>query len=177
MLLPILKFPDQRLRDKSTPVSAEEISHPEFQALLENMFETMYTAPGVGLAAVQIGVLQRVMVLDIGINEGQLIKRDPKVIVNPEIVHREGKITWEEGCLSCPDLIVPVERSQRVLVKYLDRAGKPQEIEGQDLLAVALQHEVDHMDGVLILDRLSRLKADLYREKLLKGEKKQVVVR
>jgi peptide deformylase len=117
------------------------------------------------------------MVLDIGINEGQLIKRDPKVIVNPEIVHREGKITWEEGCLSCPDLIVPVERSQRVLVKYLDRAGKPQEIEGQDLLAVALQHEVDHMDGVLILDRLSRLKADLYREKLLKGEKKQVVVR
>ena len=124
MLLPILKFPDQRLRDPSLPVPLETIASDEFQTLLQNMFETMYTAPGVGLAAVQIGVHQRVMTLDIGINEGELIKRDPKVVINPEIVVREGEIVWEEGCLSCPDLVVPVKRSQRVVVKALNRHHK-----------------------------------------------------
>jgi peptide deformylase len=174
MLLDILKYPDKRLRDPSTPVDPREISTPEFQALLEDMFETMYAAPGVGLAAVQIGVMKRVMTLDIGINEGQLIKRDPKVVINPEFIASEGSLVWEEGCLSCPDLVVPVERFARVKVKALDREGKPIEVDGENLLAVALQHEIDHMDGILILDKLSRLKQDLYKDKIKKG---QVVVR
>ena len=170
MLLPILKFPDQRLRDPSLPVPLETIASDEFQTLLQNMFETMYTAPGVGLAAVQIGVHQRVMTLDIGINEGELIKRDPKVVINPEIVVREGEIVWEEGCLSCPDLVVPVKRSQRVVVKALDRVGKAFEIDATELLAVALQHEIDHMDGIMIVDKISRLKMNLYKEKIQKGQ-------
>ncbi|HCU23659.1 MAG TPA: peptide deformylase [Deltaproteobacteria bacterium] len=169
MLLDIVKYPDKRLREKSTPLGLEEIAAPEFQALLDNMFETMYAAPGVGLAAVQIGVMKRVMVLDVGIPEGQLIKRDPRVLINPEFISQEGEVVWEEGCLSCPDLAVPVQRAQRVVVRSLDRHGKPQESAGENLLAVALQHEVDHMDGILILDKLSRLKQELYRDKLKKG--------
>lgn len=171
MLLPIVQFPDPKLRTKSLPVRAEEIANPEFQALIRDMFDTMYAAPGVGLAAVQIGVHKRFMVLDIGIGEGELIKRDPKVVVNPEIVLREGEVIWEEGCLSCPDLLVPVKRSLRVTVKALNEKGEPYEISGEDLLAVALQHEIDHMDGVLIVDKLSRLKMNLYRDKLGKGQR------
>jgi len=174
MVLDILKYPDKRLREKSLPVKPEEITTVAFQKLLDDMFATMYEAPGVGLAAVQIGVLKRVMTLDVGIHEGELIKRDPKVVINPEIVVKEGSVVWEEGCLSCPDLLVPVERAQRVVVKALDREGKSWEITGEDLLAVALQHEVDHMDGILILDKLSRLKQDLYKDKVKKG---QTVVR
>ncbi len=174
MVLDILKYPDKRLRERSQPVKPEEIGSVAFQKLLDDMFATMYAAPGVGLAAVQVGVLQRFMVLDVGIPEGELIKRDPKVLINPEIVSKEGEVIWEEGCLSCPDLTVPVKRAQRVLVKGLDRQGQPYELAGEDLLAVALQHEVDHMDGILILDKLSRLKQDLYKDKVKKG---QVVVR
>ncbi len=174
MMLDILKYPDKRLRERSAPVKPEEINSVAFQRLLDDMFATMYAAPGVGLAAVQVGVLQRFMVLDVGIPEGELIKRDPKVLINPEFVSKEGEVVWEEGCLSCPDLTVPVKRAQRVVVKGLDREGKPYELTGEDLLAVALQHEVDHMDGILILDKLSRLKQDLYKDKVKKG---QVVVR
>lgn len=174
MVLDILKYPDKRLRERSAPVKPEEINSVAFQKLLDDMFATMYAAPGVGLAAVQVGVLRRFMVLDVGIPEGELIKRDPKVLINPEFVSREGEVVWEEGCLSCPDLTVPVKRAQRVVVKGLDREGRPYELSGEDLLAVALQHEVDHMDGILILDKLSRLKQDLYKDKVKKG---QVVVR
>lgn len=170
MLLDILKYPDKRLRDASALVDPREIQTPAFQELLDDMFETMYAAPGVGLAAVQIGVMKRVMTLDIGINEGQLIKRDPKVVINPEFIKKEGTLVWEEGCLSCPELVVPVERFERVRVRALDRQGQPIELEGDNLLAVALQHEIDHMNGILILDKLSRLKQDLYKDKVKKGQ-------
>lgn len=173
-MLEILKYPDKRLREKSQEVELDEIGKAYFQELLDEMFHAMYAAPGVGLAAVQIGVLKRMMVLDIGISEGELIKRDPKVVINPTFKLREGEVIWEEGCLSCPDLVVPVKRAQRVVVEALDREAKPVLLEGQDLLAVALQHEVDHMDGILILDKLSRLKQELYRDKVKKG---QTVVR
>ncbi len=173
-MLEILKYPDKRLREKSQAVNPEEIGKAYFQELLDEMFQAMYAAPGVGLAAVQIGVLKRMMVLDIGISEGELIVRDPKVLINPTFKLREGEVVWEEGCLSCPDLVVPVKRAQRVVVEALDREAKPILLEGQDLLAVALQHEVDHMDGILILDKLSRLKQELYRDKVKKG---QTVVR
>ncbi len=162
MLLDILKYPDKRLREKSLPVQPEEIASFAFQTRLDDMFETMYAAPGVGLAAVQVGVLKRVMVLDVGISEGELIKRDPKVVINPEFILKEGEVIWEEGCLSCPDLLVPVKRAQHVVVKALDREGKPFELEGTELLAVALQHEVDHMDGILILDRVASLAFDVF---------------
>ncbi|HKX12907.1 MAG TPA: peptide deformylase [bacterium] len=173
-MLEILKYPDKRLREKSQEVEPDEIGKAYFQELLDEMFHAMYAAPGVGLAAVQIGVLKRMMVLDIGISEGELIKRDPKVVINPTFKLREGEVIWEEGCLSCPDLVVPVKRAQRVAVEALDREAKPILLEGQDLLAVALQHEVDHMDGILIIDKLSRLKQELYRDKVKKG---QTVVR
>jgi peptide deformylase len=170
MFLDILKYPDKRLREKSTSVPKEKISSKDFQTLLDNMFDTMYGAPGVGLAAVQIGILQRVMVLDIGIQEGEMVKRDPHVLINPEFIQKSGSLVWEEGCLSCPELIVPVQRSQQVSVRGLDRKGKPVEMAASQLLAVVLQHEIDHMDGVLIFDKLSRLKQDLYKDKVKKGQ-------
>ena len=170
MPLEILIYPDKRLREVSTPVEAGEISTPEFQKLIDDMFETMHAAPGIGLAAVQVGVLKRFMVLDIGIEEGEVVKRDPRVVINPEFTHQEGEVIWEEGCLSCPELIVPMKRFQKVTIQSLDREGKPHHLTGEDLLAVALQHEVDHMDGKLIIDQISRLKRNMYTEKIRKGK-------
>jgi len=174
MKLDIVIYPDKRLREVSSPLDPQEIPQPEFQKLIDDMFETMYMAPGVGLAAVQIGVLKRLMVMDIGIQEGQVIKRDPRVVINPQVTHQEGSVVWEEGCLSCPDLVVPMKRFQKVSIEALDREGKPLKMSGEDLLAVAIQHEIDHMDGKLILDQLSNLKKNLYKEKVQKGK---VVVR
>ncbi len=172
MLLEILKYPDKRLRTK-----CEEVKDfgPEFQTQIEDMFETMYAAPGVGLAAIQVGIFQRFLVMDVGINEGEVIHRDPLILVNPVIQARDGKITWEEGCLSCPELTVPVERSQKIEVHALDRHGKPQTLIAEDLMAVCIQHEIDHLDGILIFDKLSRLKQDLYKKDLLRSS--QPIVR
>ena len=133
MVLDIVKYPDKRLREVSSPLEPGEIRQPEFQQLIEEMFETMYAAPGIGLAAVQVGVLKRLMVMDIGIQEGEVIQRDPRVVINPEYVHQEGSVVWEEGCLSCPDLVVPMKRHQKVKIRALDREGKEQEIEGVDV--------------------------------------------
>ncbi|MBL7685564.1 MAG: peptide deformylase [Deltaproteobacteria bacterium] len=173
MLLEILKYPHKGLRENCSPV---EDFGPEFQQQIDDMFETMYAAPGVGLAAIQVGIFKRFLVMDVGINEGEVVVRDPFVLVNPEIISREGEIEWEEGCLSCPDLIVPMIRSQKIEVKFLDRNGKPQNLIAQDLMAVCIQHEIDHMNGILIFDKLSRLKQNLYKQKVSK-ESKGVVVR
>ena len=170
MILEIVKYPDPILKKKSQPVARVD---RELQTLVENMFETMYDAPGVGLAAPQIGVLQRILIVDVGRLEGETRKADPKVLINPKIVSREGKIAWEEGCLSLPRLLVPVERSQQVIVEAWDLDGKTIRHSGEDLLAVAFQHEIDHLDGILLVDRLSRLKRELYKkklEKLARGE-------
>ncbi len=168
--LDILIYPDKRLREVSQEVSPAEISTPEFQNLVEAMFATMYQAPGIGLAAAQVGVLKRFMVMDIGIEEGEVIQRDPRVVINPRFTLQEGSVVWEEGCLSCPDLVVPVKRFQKVAIDFLDHEGKPQSLTGEDLLAVAIQHEIDHMDGKLILDQLSRLKRNIYLDKVQKGK-------
>jgi peptide deformylase len=173
MILEILKYPDKGLREKC---SAVEDFGPDFQAQVNNMFETMYLAPGVGLAAIQVGIFKRFLVMDVGINEGQVIRRHPMVLVNPKILSREGEIVWEEGCLSCPDLIVPMTRSKKIEVQFQDRFGEKQTLTAEDLMAVCIQHEIDHLDGILILDKLSRLKLDLYKQKL-KNEPEQVVVR
>lgn len=170
MLLEILKYPNPLLKKKSAPV--EKVDR-EIQKLVENMFETMYAAPGVGLAAPQVGLLQRILIVDVGRLEGSNRTPDPKVLINPKIITREEKIIWEEGCLSLPQLIVPIERSKKIVVEALDLQGKKVKHLGEELLAVAFQHEIDHLEGVLLVDRLSRLKRDLYKkklEKLARGE-------
>jgi len=178
MILEILTYPDKRLREVCAPVAD---FGPELQKRIDDMFETMYAAPGLGLAAIQVGIFQRFLVMDVGINEGQIVKRDPLVIVNPKIVSKEGQIEWEEGCLSCPDLVVPVKRSQKIEIEFQDRHGKAGKMSAQDLMAVCIQHEIDHLDGILIFDKLSRLKQDLYKQKLKReapeGKPQRPVVR
>lgn len=158
----IVFFPNQVL---TTPTKKVESFDDELKTLVADMAETMYDAPGIGLAAPQVGVLQRVAVIDITRGEEE---RDLLVLVNPEIVHREGKILWEEGCLSIPQVYEKIERSKQVTVRAQDENGETFEIEADELLAVALQHEIDHLDGVLFFDRMSQLK----RTRALKKYKK-----
>ena len=163
----ILIIPDKRLRLKSEPVKAIDKS---LRALVDDMFETMYAAPGIGLAAIQIGVPQRVVTMD-------LAKKDdpkaPQVFINPEVVWSSAeKATYEEGCLSIPEYYEEVERPSAVKVKYLDLDGKPQEIEATGLLATCLQHEIDHTNGVLFIDHISKLKRDMVMKKFKKVAKK-----
>jgi peptide deformylase len=167
-ILPIHKLPDQILREKAQEVT--EING-ELQRLIDDMAETMYAAPGLGLAASQVGVLHRLIVFDVSHREGG--PRDLKVILNPCITAGEGEIIREEGCLSVADFSAEVKRHAQVQVKGLDREGKPIEITGEGLLAVVIQHEVDHLDGILFIDRISRLKRGLYLRRL----KKQVAAR
>jgi peptide deformylase len=163
----ILQFPNPALKDPAVPVANID---GEVAALVDDMAETMYAAPGVGLAATQVGVGQRIIVLDIRGENEEPGKRLMKLI-NPEIVEREGEIVWEEGCLSVPELTAPVKRARRVLVRAWTTEQRELEIEAEELLAVALQHEIDHLEGRLFLDHLSRLKRDLYRARRKKLER------
>jgi peptide deformylase len=155
----ILKYPHPLLKERAAPVTN---IGGEVARLVEDLAETMYAAPGVGLAATQVGIGQRVIVLDVHGEDEEPGKRLLKLI-NPEVTEREGELVWEEGCLSVPDLTAPVKRSRRVLVRAWTPAEQEIQIEAEELLAVALQHEIDHLEGRLFLDRLSRLKRDLYR--------------
>src|SRR5438067_12198169 len=166
-LRPILTYPDSVLKQRAAAVSC---IGADVVRLIDDMTETMYAAPGVGLAATQVGVGQRVVVLDVHDEDESAGKRLLKLI-NPEIVEREGTIVWEEGCLSVPDLTAPVTRARRVLVRAWTPEEQEVEVEGEVLLAVALQHEIDHLEGKLFLDRLSRLKRDLYRARRRKLER------
>jgi len=156
---PIRQYPDASLKQRAVPVTniAADVAQ-----LVEDLAETMYAVPGVGLAAPQIGVGRRVIVLDVHGEDEEPGKRLLRLI-NPEIAEREGEIVWEEGCLSVPELTALVKRARRVLVRGWTPEEREVEVEAEELLAVALQHEIDHLDGVLFLDRLSRLKRDLYR--------------
>jgi peptide deformylase len=167
-LLPICKLPDAVLRRE-----AKEIVdiNGNLQRLVDDMAETMYAAPGLGLAANQVGELQRLIVFDVAHKEGQ--PRRPQVVLNPCIAAAEGEITHDEGCLSVADFSAEVRRHARVLVKGLDREGKPIEITGEGLLAIVLQHEIDHLNGILFIDHISRLKRGLYLRRL----RKQVATR
>lgn len=163
-LLPILTYPDPRLRGKSSPVETIKI---EIKRLLDDMAETMYDAPGVGLAAPQVGVNVRAIVVDIAAQEEDspgLIK-----LINPEIIFSEGQQIGEEGCLSIPGFVSPVKRKERVTVKGLNEEGKHAEIDASGLLARVLQHEIDHIDGILFIDRLSRLKRELFKKRIDKA--------
>jgi len=165
-LLPILEFPDPRLRTKAVPVDAAEVVSPAFQTLLDDMFQTMYEAPGIGLAASQVDVHKRFMVIDV--NEE---KDAPQVFINPEIVTRQGEQVYQEGCLSVPGIFADVSRADAITVRYLDRQGQPQELSTDGLLAVCIQHEMDHLDGKLFVDYLSPLKREMVRKKLAKLRK------
>lgn len=160
--LPIIQLPDPVLRQQ-----AEEITeiNGDLQRLINDMAETMYAAPGLGLAANQVGVLKRLIVLDVAHRDGA---KDLKVILNPCIKAGEGQAVREEGCLSVADFSAEVRRHARVTVSGLDREGKPLEISGEGLLAVVLQHEIDHLDGILFIDHIGRLKRGLYLRRLKK---------
>ena len=167
-LLPILEFPDPRLRTKAAPVDPALIGEPAFQRLLDDMFETMYAAPGIGLAASQIDVHQRFMVMDVTEEKDR-----PLVFVNPLITARTGEQVYQEGCLSVPGIFADVARADRITVQALDRHGQPFELDIDGLLAVCVQHEMDHLEGKLFVDYLSPLKREMVRKKLVKQRKLQ----
>jgi peptide deformylase len=158
--LTILRYPDPRLYKKAETV---RVVDEGVRKLVDAMAETMYAAPGVGLAATQVDVHKRVIVIDTSDTRDELL-----VLINPQIVHRHGSQFVEEGCLSLPGIYEPVERSERIRVEALGRDGKPFELEAQGLLAVCIQHEIDHLDGKVFVDYLSRLKRERIRTRLQK---------
>jgi peptide deformylase len=164
---PILILPDPRLRLVSEPVKSVD---GDLQKLIDDMFATMYDAPGIGLAAIQVGVPKRLITADLAKKDEP---RAPQVFINPEIVSRSEELsTYEEGCLSIPEIHEDVERPAQVRVRYLDRDGKPHEVDAEGLLATCLQHEIDHLDGVLFIDHLSKLKRDRIVKKFTKAAKR-----
>ena len=161
--LPIIEFPDPRLRTVAKPVERVDES---LRRLIEDMFETMYAAPGIGLAATQVDFHQRLLVLDVSEDQSR-----PMVFINPEILAAEGSQTYQEGCLSVPGIYAEVKRADSIVVRFLDREGKQQELAAEDLLATCIQHEMDHLDGKLFIDYLSPLKREMVRKKLAKSRK------
>jgi peptide deformylase len=163
----IIILPDKRLRLVSKPAKAND---PELRALVDDMFETMYEAPGIGLAAIQVGVAKRVIVMDLAKKDDP---KEPMVFINPEVLwSSDEKATYEEGCLSIPEFYEEVERPAKVRVMFLDRAGAEQEIEASGLMATCLQHEIDHLNGVLFIDHISKLKRDRVIKKFTKAAKR-----
>ena len=171
-LRPVLQFPDPLLKRRSEPVG--EITD-EIRELASDMIDVMYDEPGIGLAAPQVGESLRLVVMDTEWTE-EGASRDARVIVNPEILEREGSLTWTEGCLSVPDFQAEVERAARIRVRYTDLEGKEIVEDCEELRAVCFQHEIDHLDGILFIDRISRLKRSLYvkkRKKALRLEEEE----
>lgn len=163
---PIIWAPDPVLKTKCTPVAAVD---DEIRTLMDDMLDTMYAAPGIGLAAPQVGVTKRVIVVDVAEKDEP---KNPICLANPEIVWKSDETApHEEGCLSLPDLYADVERPVAVKVRYLDRDGAKQELDADGLLAICLQHEIDHIDGVLFIDHLSALKRNMFLKKMVKAKK------
>ena len=160
-LLPILHAPDPRLRKKTPPVT---VFDQKLQTLIDDMFETMYDAPGVGLAANQVGVMLRLAVMDCSDEHDQ-----PMVMINPEVVGADEQVEMEEGCLSVPDIRDKIQRYNKVRLRALDRKGQPFELEAEGLMAQCIQHEIDHLDGKLYIDYLSSLKRERIKKKLAKA--------
>ena len=172
-ILRILETPDPVLRQISTPVEAVD---DELRTLIADMFETMYDAPGIGLAAVQVGVPKRFLVMDLGEpeEEGGKPVREPRVFINPEVLdHSNDEVPYSEGCLSVPDQYAEVMRPDHIRARWLDEDGKSQEQDLDGLLAICLQHEMDHLEGVLFIDHLSKLKRDMVLKKLAKARKER----
>ncbi len=164
--LKILEYPDPRLRTRAKKVEKVD---DELRKLIDDMFETMYAAPGIGLAATQVNVHKRLLVADVSDDQSE-----PVVLINPEIVEADDEGLSEEGCLSVPGIYEPVRRFQHVRVRSLDRDGKETEVDAYGLLAVCIQHEMDHLEGKLFVDYLSELKRQRIRKKLQKGRRDAV---
>jgi len=161
----ILEFPDPRLRTRAQPVTRFDA---DLHRIIDDMLETMYAAPGIGLAATQVDVHQRLLVIDLSAD-----RTDPLILINPQIIFREGEIATEEGCLSVPGYFDEVKRASRIRVRAQDRDGNVFERDCEDLLAVCVQHEMDHIDGKLFVDYLSSLKRERVRKKLEKERKER----
>jgi peptide deformylase len=161
-LLEILEYPDPRLRIVAAPVTAVD---DRIRQLAGDMLETMYAAPGIGLAATQVDFHQRLIVIDVSED-----RSEPYCFINPEIVDRSGSLRSDEGCLSVPEIYEPVERAEQVTVRALDRDGQPFELTTEGLLAVCIQHEMDHLEGKLFVDYLSQLKRERLKKKLTKAK-------
>lgn len=162
-ILNILHYPDERLRTVASPVG--KVSH-EIQQLTNNMLETMYAAPGIGLAATQVNIHQRIIVIDVSEEKDQ-----PLVLINPEILEKDGEQEFDEGCLSLPGIYETVQRTEHIKIRALNQSGESFEMEAEGLLAVCIQHEMDHLQGKLFVDYLSQLKRQRIRKKLLKQQK------
>lgn len=182
-ILKIYTFPDKILTQKALPITRVEKS---YRKLTDNMLETMYHAPGIGLAANQVGILERILVIDVEYDYEDLVEnmkipagsevfgnsilsnRKPIIIINPEITHKEGKTAISEGCLSVPEFTAEVQRFKRITLQYQDIDGLTKTLKAEDLFAVAIQHEMDHLDGKLFIDRLSPLKKEMTQKRLRK---------
>lgn len=165
-VLDILVYPDPRLRAIAEPVVRVD---DNIRTLVDDMAETMYEAPGIGLAAIQVNVPKRVLVIDLSKDQSEL-----QVFINPQIIERDGTQEVEEGCLSVPDVFAPVQRAESILVKALNRDGDRFELRAEGLLSVCIQHEIDHLDGKVFVDYLSRLKQERIRKRLQKNAKRAV---
>lgn len=163
-ILEIKRYPEKVLKEKALPVTNIDGG---VQQLIDDMIETMYAAPGIGLAAPQVGVSRRIIVIDVSVKEGEKIPLI--VLINPEIIMSEGEIESEEGCLSLPGYITTVKRAERVLVSGLNREGKEVRVEGEGLLSRALQHEIDHLNGTLLIDRISSIKREFFKKRYKKA--------
>jgi peptide deformylase len=166
-LLNILHYPDPRLRTKAQPVKQVDDA---IRRQISDMFETMYAAPGIGLAATQVDFHQRLIVIDISEDKNQ-----PLTLINPEILGQEGEQQYDEGCLSVPGFYEPVDRAAKIRVRALDKDGNPFELDADGLLAVCIQHEMDHLEGKLFVDYLTEMKRQRIRKKLLKQQKHEAV--
>ncbi len=164
-VLKILEYPDPRLRKRAVPVEAVD---GKIRRLVDDMLETMYAAPGIGLAATQVDVHQRLLVLDVS-----EARDDPQCFINPVILERDGSETCEEGCLSVPGFTADVERAEKIKVQALDREGESFQLDVEGLLAVCIQHEIDHLDGKLFIDYLSELKRQRLKKKATKSRKRE----
>ena len=162
--LPILEYPDPRLRIRAEPVT---IFDTELKQFVADLFETMYAAPGIGLAATQVNVHKRILVCDVGVDAKQ-----PYCLINPEIIRAEGKTNAEEGCLSVPEFYDFVDRASSIRVRAFDPDGKPFELDAEGMLAVCIQHEMDHLEGKLFVDYLSELKRERLKKKAVKKAKR-----
>lgn len=161
--LTILEYPDPRLRTRAAPI---EVVNDDVRALADQMLTIMYDAPGIGLAATQVDRHVRMLVADVSEQ-----RDEPHVLINPEVLSGEGEVTTEEGCLSIPDIYTKVTRHESISVRYTDRDGEPQELATDGMLAVCIQHEIDHLDGKLIVDYVSELKRRMIRKKLAKNRR------
>ncbi len=166
--LKILEFPDPKLRTRAAPVAAVD---DRIRTLIDDLFETMYEAPGIGLAATQVDVHERVLVADVSSDQSE-----PHALVNPVIVEKDGVTTSDEGCLSVPGFYEPVKRAEHIRVRFLDRDGKEVEMEAEGLLAICIQHEMDHLEGKLFVDYLSEAKRGRIRKRLEKERRLQAQV-